>query len=114
MSITWPVCSESRTSMDLRATSIDGSKDPSSSTPKALVLIGVLVRSGFTQLTLTPCSAHSSASACVKLTTAALADEYKEYPERPLVYDDDVNNRSAPLDSRRCGKNSWEIKIGAK
>jgi hypothetical protein len=37
--------------------------------------MGVEVRSGLMQLTRMPADAHSSASACVRLTTAALAEE---------------------------------------
>ena len=48
---------------------------PAGSSPNALVRIGVPVRSGLMQLTRTPSAAHSSASAWVRLTTAALAEE---------------------------------------
>ena len=54
---------------------LDDSSVPGGSSPKALVRIGVPVRSGLTQLTRTPAAAHSSASAWVRLTTAALAEE---------------------------------------
>ena len=47
------------------------------STPNALVRIGVAVRSGLMQFTRTPTSSHSSASAWVRLTTAALLEEYR-------------------------------------
>src|SRR5690606_4448940 len=101
MSMMWPVWLASSTSSDWRATSIELSNVPSGSSPNALVRIGVPVRSGLTQLTRTS-PAHSSANACVRLTTAALADEYSEYPPRPRVYDDDVNSNSDPDDCARC------------
>ena len=58
-----------------RATSTEDSSEPAGSAPNALVRIGVPVRSGLTQLTRTPPPAHSSASAWVRLTTAAFAEE---------------------------------------
>ena len=61
--------------MDARATDIESSSDPAGSWPNALVRIGVPVRSGLMQLTRTPSCAHSSASACVRLTIAAFAEE---------------------------------------
>ena len=48
------------------------SRVPAGSWPKALVRIGVAVRSGLMQLTRTPSSAHSSASAWVRLTVGGL------------------------------------------
>ena len=74
----WPVRWESSTSRDCRATSFEDSSVPGGSSPKALIRMGVLVRSGLTQLTRTPEEAHSSASACVRFTMAALAEEYSE------------------------------------
>lgn len=84
-SITWPVISDSRTSRELRATDSDVSSEAEGSWPNALVRIGVAVRSGFTQLTRMPSSAHSSASAWVRLTMAALVEEYRLYSARPRV-----------------------------
>lgn len=66
---------ESRTSSEVRATASEESSEPSGSWPNALVRIGVAVRSGFTQLTRMPSPAHSSASAWVRLTMAALVEE---------------------------------------
>ena len=61
--------------MEALATERESSSESAGSSPKALVRIGVPVRSGLTQLTVTPLSAHSSARAWVRLTTAAFADE---------------------------------------
>ena len=73
--MTCPVRSDSSTSIEVSATALDDSSEPSGSAPKALVRIGVEVRSGLTQLTRTPSGAHSSARAWVRLTTAALVEE---------------------------------------
>ena len=73
--MTWPVRSEISTSSDDWATVSAASRVCSGSSPNALVRIGVAVRSGLTQLTRTPNSAHSSESAWVRLTSAALVDE---------------------------------------
>ena len=62
-------------SSEARATAAESSRVPAGSSPNALVRIGVPVRSGLTQFTRTPSSAHSSASAWVRFTTAAFAEE---------------------------------------
>ena len=67
--------SDSRTSREALATDRESSSESAGSSPNALVRIGVPVRSGFTQFTRTPLSPHSSASAWVRLTTAAFAEE---------------------------------------
>src|SRR3954447_7960034 len=72
-----PVAGLRIVSSDARATSTEASSDEAGSAPNARVRIGVAVRSGLRQFTRTPSLAHSSASACVKLTLAALADEYR-------------------------------------
>jgi hypothetical protein len=54
---------------------MEDSSVPGGSAPKARSRIGVWVRSGLTQFTLTPIGDHSSASAWVRLTTAALDEE---------------------------------------
>ena len=73
----WPVPVDSKVSRAAPATSIESSSEPGGSSPKAFVRIGVPVRSGLRQLTRTPNAAHSSASAWVRLTTAAFAEEYR-------------------------------------
>ena len=70
-----PVSPLTRTSSERRATSVDSSSEPAGSSPNALVRIGVPVRSGLMQLTGMPSPDHSSASAWVRLTTAAFAEE---------------------------------------
>jgi hypothetical protein len=84
-SITCPVRSDTRTSIEVRATAMEDSSVPGGSAPKARSRIGVWVRSGLTQFTFTPIGDHSSASAWVRLTTAALDEEYRLYPARPRV-----------------------------
>lgn len=73
----WPVWRDNKTSSEVRATVIESSSVPGRSSPKALVRIGVAVRSGLMQLTRTLLSPHSLASAWVRLTVAAFAEEYK-------------------------------------
>ena len=69
---------------------MEDSNVPGGSAPKARSRIGVWVRSGLTQFTLTPIGDHSSASAWVRLTIAALDEEYRLYPARPRVYELEV------------------------
>ena len=74
-SMTWPVRSDSRTSIAVRATAWELSSESAGSSPKAFFRRGVAVRSGLMTLTRMPSGAHSSASAWVRLTTAALDEE---------------------------------------
>ena len=76
-SMMWPVSRETRTLSDARPTCEASSSVPGGSSPNALSRIGVAVRSGLMQLTRTPAGPHSSASAWVRLTTAAFAEEYR-------------------------------------
>src|SRR5688572_33114366 len=72
---TWPVIDDASTRRLTSATCSGSSRLDAGSMPNAADRIGVRVRCGLTQLIRTPLAVHSSASAWVRFTTAALLAE---------------------------------------